>query len=66
MLQYTRNQRIPMLEYEDKDCVEKQMGSDYNCFIIQECLLCDSIDKFLTEKCIFVDLERLFFLHYEK
>lgn len=55
-----------MLEYEDKDCVEKQMGSDYNCFIIWECLLCDSIDKFLTEKCIFVDLERLFFLHYEK
>lgn len=54
-----------MLEYEDRDCVKGKWSQTITVFIIQECLLCDSIDNFLTEKCIYVDLERLFFLHYE-
>lgn len=50
MLQYTRNQRTPMLEYEDSDCVKGKWVQTISVFIIEECLLCDSIDNFLTEK----------------
>lgn len=43
-----------MLEYEDRDCVKGKWVQTISVFIIEECLLCDSIDNFLTEKNVYM------------
>lgn len=43
-----------MLEYEDRECGKGKWGQTITVFIIQECLLCDNIDSFLTEKNVYM------------
>lgn len=41
------------------------MESDYNCFYNSGMFVVWQYWQFSDRKCIYVDLERLFFLHYE-